>query len=34
VRIASVVMSPNDIRDRSLVSAPAMRVAIASKSWR
>jgi hypothetical protein len=27
VRIESVVMSPNDIRGRSLVSPPAMRVA-------
>ncbi len=34
VRIESVVMSPNDIRDRSLVSSPAMRAAIASQSWR
>jgi hypothetical protein len=34
MRIESVVMSPNAIWDRSLVTSPAMRVAIASKSWR
>jgi hypothetical protein len=34
VRIESVVMSPNDIRARSLVAPPATKVAIASKSWR